>query len=78
MARTKRLRAIATFSSTHDAIEAEALCQDACVPGRLIPTPVSIRATCGLSWSMDPDDRFAFADAIRGRLVVEGIQEIMI
>ena len=47
MGRRKRLRAVATFASTHDAVEAEALCKGAGIAGRLIPTPVAVRATCG-------------------------------
>lgn len=76
MGRRKRLRAVATFASTHDAVEAETLCKEAGIAGRLIPTPVAVRATCGLSWSMDPADREAFEGMARGRFAIEGIQEL--
>lgn len=76
MGRRKRLRAVATFASTHDAVEAEALCREAGIAGRLIPTPVAVRATCGLSWSMDPVDREAFEAVAQGRFAIEGIQEL--
>mgnify|MGYP002510870190 FL=1 len=76
MGRRKRLRAVATFASTHDAVEAEPLCTEAGIAGRLIPTPVAVRATCGLSWSMDPADREAFEGVARGRFAIEGIQEL--
>ncbi|GJM54900.1 DUF3343 domain-containing protein [Granulimonas faecalis] len=76
MGRRKRLRAVATFASTHDAVEAEALCKGAGIAGRLIPTPVAVRATCGLSWSMDPADRGAFEAVARGRFAIESIQEL--
>ena len=57
-------------------MEAETLCKEAGIAGRLIPTPVAVRATCGLSWSMDPADREAFEGVTRGRFAIEGIQEL--
>ncbi|MEY8437014.1 DUF3343 domain-containing protein [Atopobiaceae bacterium 24-176] len=78
MGRRKRLRAVATFPSTHDAVEAEALCQKSGIAGRLIPTPVAIRATCGLSWSMDPADRPAFEAQVSGHFAVESIRELLL
>lgn len=77
MARRKRLRSVATFKSTQGAMEAEMACEKAGVEGRLIPTPVAIRATCGLSWAMDPDERPAFEKALEGTAIeVESITEV--
>lgn len=60
MPRRKRPRLVASFSSTFDAMTAEAACREAGVEGRLIPTPVAISAECGMAWSMPPDQRAAF------------------
>ncbi|NLX83158.1 MAG: DUF3343 domain-containing protein [Clostridiales bacterium] len=38
-----------TFSSSHTAMEAELLCEDAGHPCRLIPLPSMISAGCGLA-----------------------------
>lgn len=68
---------MATFGSTQSAMEAEEACQEDGVAGRLIPTPVAIRATCGLSWSMAPEGREAFERTMEAHgVAVESIQEL--
>lgn len=66
--RRRRPRVVVAFDSTHEALECERLCREAGVAGRLIPTPVSIRADCGLAWAMPPAARDAFE-----RLVAPGV-----
>lgn len=60
MARRRRARLVASFSSTFSAMRAEEACRQAGVAGRIIPTPVAISAECGLAWAMPPDERDAF------------------
>lgn len=67
-ARRRRPRVVVAFDSTHEALECERLCREAGVAGRLIPTPVSIRADCGLAWAMPPASRGEFE-----RLVAPGV-----
>ena len=43
-------RLIITFRCTTDAIAMEKSCKATGAPGRLIPIPRSISASCGLSW----------------------------
>lgn len=66
--RRRRPRVVVAFDSTHEALECERLCREAGVAGRLIPTPVSIRADCGLAWAMPPASRGEFE-----RLVAPGV-----
>lgn len=71
---------VVSFTSTFDAMEAERLCQQAGVPGRIIPLPVEIAAECGLAWSMPPDDetRAAFLAAVEGHLVPDGLYTLLV
>lgn len=47
--RRKKLRSVVAFDSTHEALSAESLCHAEGIEGRLIPTPVAIKADCGLA-----------------------------
>lgn len=68
---------VVSFASTHAAMACEAACQEAGVEGRIIPTPVTIRADCGLAWSMPPSARAAFEELTAARgLVFDGIYEL--
>lgn len=49
--RDKQLRLIVTFHTTTDAMAMERICMKQNVPGRLIPVPRQITASCGMSWS---------------------------
>ena len=48
-----------SFAATHGAMEAERLCRENGVPGRLVPVPRQITAGCGLAWMAEPEDREA-------------------
>ena len=50
-------RLIITFRCTTDAIAMEKSCKATGAPGRLIPVPRSISASCGLSWCAALDER---------------------
>ena len=48
--RIKEEKLIVTFSSTAAAMAMERRARELGTPGRLIPTPTRITATCGLAW----------------------------
>lgn len=50
--REKSRMLIVTFVSTHDAIAMEKRCRQDGIPGRLIPVPRQISASCGLAYSV--------------------------
>lgn len=51
---------VVAFTHTLDAFAFEDAARAAGVPGRLIPLPTGIAATCGLAWKLPPDtDRAA-------------------
>ena len=52
------------------------MCKEQDIPGRLIPTPVEIKADCGLAWAMLPAEKEAFVIKIAGSLKVAGIYEL--
>lgn len=76
MARRREKRCVASFNSTHEALKAEKTCRELGISGRIIPTPVAIRADCGLAWSMPPEVRDAFEGASMGNFVYAGIYEL--
>ncbi len=51
--REKEKKGIITFSSTAAALAAERQAKQLGLPGRLIPTPVSVTASCGLAWMVE-------------------------
>ena len=53
--RIKQPRLIVTFHTTTAAIMMEKRCTEAGVPGRLIPVPRVISASCGMAWSAPPE-----------------------
>lgn len=50
MPRIKQQYLILTFATTEAALACEAICHEHNFAGRLIPTPQSISAGCGLAW----------------------------
>lgn len=54
--REKKRYTVITFRSTSDAMAMEKYCTAQKVPGRIIPTPREISASCGLSWRMTPEE----------------------
>ena len=66
-----------TFSTTTHALEAERLCKENKLPGRLIPVPTKISAGCGMALSISPE----YSEAVKQlfekeKLAVEGIYEL--
>ena len=74
--RSRHLRAVVAFDSTHEALECECVCKEQEIAGRLIPTPVAIKADCGLAWAMPTEARETFEKAARGNFVPVGIYEL--
>lgn len=74
----KRKRRLITFYSTSGAIAVERFCRENGYPGRLIPVPREISASCGLSWAVSEEEaevisrlEKAFAEEIEGTYAVE-------
>lgn len=49
------LKSIVVFSTTTDAMAAEAAVREQAFPARLIPVPREIRASCGMALMTEPD-----------------------
>ena len=64
MTRQKKPALVVTFDTTSQAMAAEALFQDAGLPGRMIPIPSQITAGCGLAWKAEPEQRDALCGAL--------------
>lgn len=62
--REPRLRLIATFPTTTAAIAMERDCRRAGLPGKLIPVPRSISASCGMAWCALPEEREVLEGAV--------------
>lgn len=58
-ARERSLRLIVTFPTTTAAIAMEKLCREQGLPGRLIPVPRAISASCGMAWCAPTEAREA-------------------
>ena len=55
--REKKQWLIVTFYTTSAAMAAEKACEQAGLPGRIIPVPREITADCGLGWRTAPENR---------------------
>ena len=72
-------RLIITFRCTTDAIAMEKSCKALGAPGRLIPVPRSISASCGLSWCAPLESRTALEELLQEQdLEPVGIYECII
>ena len=65
MVRKKQQYLILTFATTEAAIAAESICNEYSLPGRLIPTPQSISAGCGLAWRVPLEQAQALQEKIK-------------
>ena len=73
------MRLITAFPTTMAAMTMEKVCRQEALPGRLIPAPRSISASCGMAWCAPPEERSALED-ITGRksIPVEGWYYVML
>lgn len=62
--RAKEEKLIITFPTTAAAMEMERQSKALGMPGRIIPTPTVVTATCGLAWMADVGSR----DKLEGML----------
>ena len=77
--RERRERCVVTFRTTTGAMEMERSCEEAGLPGRLIPVPRAITAGCGMCWAAPPEARDALEElAVKKRLDVDGAYAIII
>ena len=77
MPRRRSRKAVVSFASTHAAMACESACHEAGLAGRIIPTPVAIRADCGLAWAMPPEARADFEALAQARgLVYDAIYDL--
>lgn len=63
--REKEKKGIITFSSTAAALAAERKAKQLGLPGRLIPTPVSVTASCGLAWLVEWEQLDSVCQALK-------------
>lgn len=70
----KQLRYILTFYNTSGAIAVERYCKEQKIPGRLLPVPREISASCGLAWAVPAEEKEClksveddFAEEIEGK-----------
>ncbi len=79
MSQAKQLRLIVTFPTTTEAIFMEKTCRGSQLPGRLIPVPRSISASCGMAWCAPTEAREALEQAVQAHgITVEGWYYVMI
>lgn len=77
--RPKQLRLVVTFFSTTAAMAMERYCTEHQLPGRMIPVPREITASCGLAWSAPPDAEEVIRRAAEETGAdVEGYYQLMI
>ena len=50
-------RYLLTFYSTSGAIAVESFCKERNIPGRLLPVPREISASCGLCWAVPSEEK---------------------
>ena len=75
--REKTLKVVFTFASVSDAMAAEEAARRDGIPGRIIPLPTQIAASCGLSWAASAADRAAVeAGFTQAKVAYEGVHEV--
>lgn len=76
---SQELRLVITFHCTTDAIAMEKSCKAIGAPGRLIPVPRAISASCGLSWCAELSSRTLLEEILHTQEIQpQGIYECMI
>lgn len=62
--REKKPYMVITFHTTMEAIGVEKYCREHKIPGRLVPVPREISASCGLCWRMNPEEYGEFKEQL--------------
>ena len=79
MVREKSLQLVVTFPNTLSAITMERICKAQSLPGKLIPVPRAISASCGMAWLAPTEARDQLEQATTEKeLSVEGWYYLMI
>lgn len=77
--RKKELKLVITFHTTAEAIAFEKICKVQNIEGRLIPTPRTITAGCGLAWCAKSECREAIKEALqKSGIAEEALHECMV
>lgn len=77
--RTRTEKCVVTFRTTAGAMAMERSCQEAGLPGRLIPAPRAITAGCGICWAAPAEAREALEELVmKKHLDVDGVYAIII
>ncbi len=77
--REKQLKCIVTFPSTTAAMAAEQFCLHKQLPGRLIPVPREITASCGMAWCAPVESKALLQRAFaQEKLAFAGFYTLMI
>ncbi len=75
--RVKRTSFVISFASTEHAMKMEEYCKAENMPGRIIPTPRAISASCGLAWKCPLESKEELLHAIEKEgLPYEATQDI--
>lgn len=75
----RQTRVIATFDSTVYAMEAEKVCNQYNLNGRLIPVPKEVSAGCGLCYAVSPAEREKLLELVQhGTIRADRIYELEI
>lgn len=79
MSQEKQLALIVTFPTTTEAILMEKACREGGLPGRLIPVPRAISASCGMAWYASTEAREALEQKVQSEgITAEGWYYVMI
>lgn len=77
--RPKEPKIVLTFRSTTDAVAAEDYFMEKEIPGRIIPVPRDISASCGLAWCGSVETAGDIEHAkLLGRVRIEGTFNLML
>ena len=61
----KTERWILTFYNTSGAIAVERFCKAKGIPGRLLPVPREISASCGLAWAVPAEEKDRLSEVMK-------------
>lgn len=79
MSQEKQLKLIVTFPTTTEAICMEKACRNGGLPGRLIPVPRAISASCGMAWCAPTEAREILEQMVQAQgITAEGWYYVMI
>lgn len=65
--RRKTPKIVLTFATTSDAMALETAARDQGLPGRMIPVPSELSASCGLAWCIPVEEWSAFQQFTEAR-----------